>query len=232
MICVWSMKVALDIAVKSGTFWDGSTARAFAGASGVTLADDKEAVYVYLDDGGNLVTTEYGGFPAATVSHMRLAVVSTADGEVSAIIDRRGDHMWFCPGAFVTKDEAETLTNKTLSNAVLNGPSTTAVIEAHTADDTLTQTETGSIHTNAGAGSTVTLTLPADPDVGTLFTFAVQSAIHLRIDPGTAAIRDDCGSTADKFKSANAIGACLTIAADADGNWVTIAKNGSWIEEA
>jgi hypothetical protein len=65
-----------------------------------------------------------------------------------------------------------------------------------------------------------------------VFSFAVQAAQQLRIDPGTASIRDDSGQTADKYKSAGAIGACLTVIADANGNWATIAKNGTWTEEA
>jgi len=60
----------------------------------------------------------------------------------------------------------------------------------------------------------------------------VQAAQQLRIDPGTAAIRDDSGQTADKYKSAGTIGASLTIIAESAGNWATIAKNGTWSEEA
>lgn len=80
--------------------------------------------------------------------------------------------------------------------------------------------------------ATVTLTLPASAVAGTIFSFAVQAAQDLRIDPGTAAIRDDSGQTADKYKSATAIGACLSLVADANGDWATIAKNGAWTEEA
>ena len=64
-----------------------------------------------------------------------------------------------------------------------------------------------------------------------MFDFAVQASQELRVDPGAAAIRDDSGHTADKYKSANAIGECLKLIADANGDWVTIAKNGSWTEE-
>jgi hypothetical protein len=67
---------------------------------------------------------------------------------------------------------------------------------------------------------------------GTIFSFAVQAAYELRIDPGTATIRDDSGQTADKYKSANAIGASLSLVADSAGDWATIAKNGTWSEEA
>jgi hypothetical protein len=78
----------------------------------------------------------------------------------------------------------------------------------------------------------VTLTLPDSAPQGTTFTFAVQAAQQLRVDPGSAAIRDDSGQAADKYKSADAIGECITLVADENGDWVTIAKNGTWTEEA
>ena len=81
-------------------------------------------------------------------------------------------------------------------------------------------------------GATARLPLPASAPAGTVFSFAVQAAQQLRIDPGTAAIRDDSGQTADKYKSAGTIGASLTVIADSGGNWATIAKNGTWSEEA
>jgi hypothetical protein len=64
-----------------------------------------------------------------------------------------------------------------------------------------------------------------------VFTFAVQSAHELRVAPGTAAIRDDSGQTVGKYKSATVIGAGLTLVADANGDWATIAKNGTWTQE-
>ena len=106
-----------------------------------------------------------------------------------------------------------------------------ATVEAHDSDDMLTVAESGSIHTNLGATAAVTLTLPASAPAGTQFTFAVQAAQEIRVDPDSAAIRDDSGQTADKYKSANTIGACLRLVADENSDWVTIAKNGTWTEE-
>jgi hypothetical protein len=105
-------------------------------------------------------------------------------------------------------------------------------VETHTSDDTLTEHETGSIHSNLGASGAITLTLPTVTVSGIKFTFAVQVAQELRVDPGAAAIRDDSGQTDDKYKTANAIGECLQIVSDADGDWYTIAKSGTWTEEA
>ena len=104
-------------------------------------------------------------------------------------------------------------------------------IEAHTSDDTLAVAESGSVHSNLGATGTITLTLPASAPQGTVFTFAVQAAQELRIDPGTTTIRDDSGQIADKYKKADDIGECLMVVADSNGDWATIAKNGTWTEE-
>jgi len=202
----------LDIGVKEGKFWLGTGLVSYNGSSGNTLTDNKDNIYIYLDSLGNLVVDEYDGFPdMAIVPHIRLAVVTTSDGDIDSIADAREGHN------FVVPYEAGGI-KKT--------------IEAHTSDDTLTVTESSSVHTNLSATGIVTLTLPTSAPEGTVFSFAVQAAYELRIEPGTAAIRDDSGQTAGKYKSADAIGECLTVAADANGNWVTIAKNGTWSEEA
>jgi hypothetical protein len=201
----------LDVGVKAGRFWLGTQLISYSGSSGNTLADDKEHIYIYLDSSGNLVTSEYSSFPNMTTTpHIRLATVSTSGGDIESITDCRAGHN------FVMPDGAGGI-KKT--------------VEAHTGNDTLTAAKSGSVHTNLGAAGTITLTLPASAPAGTVFTFAVQAAYELRVDPGVKAIRDDSGQTADKYKKANAIGACISIAADSNGNWATIAKNGTWTEE-
>jgi hypothetical protein len=202
----------LDIGVKSGKFWLGTELVGYNGSTGNTLADDKNNIYVYLDSAGSLVCDEYSSFPDMTTTpHIRLAVVTTSDGDIDSITDCREGHNFVMPHA---------------AGGIIKP------IEAHTSDDSLTAVESDSIHTNLSATGAVKLTLPAAAPAGTLFYFAVQAAYELRIDPGTATIRDDSGQTADKYKSADAIGECMTLAADSNGDWVTIAKNGTWTEEA
>jgi len=202
----------LDVGVKAGKFWLGTELINYAGSSGNTLADDKVHIYIYLTSTGNLVTDEYISFPnMVTTPHIRLATVTTSDGSIESITDSRTGHNIVVPyGAGGVKK----------------------VIETHTSDDILTAAESGSVHSNLGATGTVTITLPASAPAGTIFSFAVQTAQELRIDPGTATIRDDSGQTADKYKVADAIGECLTVVADSNGDWVTTAKNGTWTEEA
>jgi len=202
----------LDIGVKAGKFWLGVQLVNYEGSSGNTLADDKENIYIYLDSSGNLVTNEYNSFPDMAITpHIRLGLVSTSGGDIDSITDCRVGHnfvMPYCAGGI----------KKT--------------IEAHSSDDTLTAAESGSVHSNLGATGTVTLTLPASAPEGTAFMFAVQASQELRIAPGAATIRDDSGQTVGKYKSANTIGGCLTVVADFNSDWVTIAKNGTWTEEA
>ena len=205
----------LDIGVKPGKCWDNSIALIdYVGISGVGLADDKTNIYVYLNSTGALITNEYTAFPdMSTIPHLRLSKITTLNGEITSLEDARDHHSFMIPGGG-------------------GGSSGTLTVEAHTADDTLTGAESGSVHTNNGATGTVTLTLPASADEGTYFWFAVQSAQQFRVDPGIATIRDDCGQTADKYKWADAVGECLHIVADASGDWVTVAKRGTWSEEA
>jgi hypothetical protein len=202
----------LDVGVKPGKFWLGTGLISYEGSSCNTLADNKQNIYIYLDSSGSLVTNEYNSFPDMTTApHIRLAIVSTSGGDIESTTDCRAGHNIVMPyGAGGLKK----------------------TIEAHTSDDTLETAESGSVHSNLGATATVTLTLPASAPAGTVFSFAVQVAQELRIDPGTATIRDSSGQTADKYKSANAVGACLSLVADSNGDWATIAKNGTWTEEA
>ena len=202
----------LDIGVKDGKFWLGTELVDYDGSSGNTLAEDKANIYVYLDLAGELVSNEYSSFPdMATTPHIRLAIVSTSGGDIESITDCRMGHNFVMP---------------------YEAGGVKKTIEAHTADDALTAEGSGSVHTNLGATETVTLTLPASAPEGTIFTFAVQVAQELRVEPGAATIRDDSGQTAGKYKSADAIGECVMVVADSNGDWVTIAKYGTWTEEA
>ena len=80
----------LDIGVRPGKFCSGTTLINYAGSSGNTLADDKAGIYVYLTSEGVLVTNEYSGFPdMATTPHVRLAIVTTSDGDITSIEDCR-----------------------------------------------------------------------------------------------------------------------------------------------
>ncbi len=205
----------LDIGVKPGRYWVGVNLVSYGGTGlDVPLADDKANIYIYLDSAGTLVINEYTGWPDMTSSpHVRLAVVTTVGGDITSLADARDHHSIAMPSSG-------------------GGGAGFYPVEDHTANDTLTEAESGSVHTNRGASGTITLTLPASASEGTMFTFCVQAVGQLRVDPGTATIRDDCGQTADKYKWADAIGECLQLVADSSGDWITLAKRGTWSEEA
>lgn len=84
---------SLDIGIKAGKFWLGTELISYNGSSGNTLADDKNSIYVYLDSDGNLVTSEYSSFPdMVTTPHIRLATVTTSNGDIDSIVDCRAGH--------------------------------------------------------------------------------------------------------------------------------------------
>jgi len=96
---------SLDIGVKAGKFWDGSTPRTYSGSTGNTLADDKAHIYVYISASGTLVIDEYGSWPPATVNHIRLADVTTSGGDITSIVDARDHHQFFSPGSLLDEPE-------------------------------------------------------------------------------------------------------------------------------
>lgn len=80
----------LDIGIKPGKFWADTELVNYDGSSGNTLADDKANIYIYLTSAGVLVIDEYAGFPdMATTPHVRLAIVTTSDGDITSIEDNR-----------------------------------------------------------------------------------------------------------------------------------------------
>ncbi|MFA5422694.1 MAG: hypothetical protein WC374_02430 [Phycisphaerae bacterium] len=88
----------LDIGIKPGAFWFGTTLVNYAGASGVALADDKANIFIYLDSSGALVTDQYVSFPdMATTPHIRLAIATTSAGDITSLIDCRGCHSFVIP---------------------------------------------------------------------------------------------------------------------------------------
>jgi len=80
----------LDIGVKSGKFWLGTSLINYAGSNGSTLADNKSNIYIYLNSSVNLVVNEYTAFPnMATNPHLRLAIAATSNGDITSITDVR-----------------------------------------------------------------------------------------------------------------------------------------------
>lgn len=121
----------------------------------------------------------------------------------------------------------------TLTMSALKLVGQIAVIEHHTADDTLTKEESGSIHTNLGEDGAMTLTLPQDARAGDHFFFVVMFAGELRIDPGAAGAIYIGGAkqTDDKYISADDEGESIMLVADGNGDWAALFGVGTWSVE-
>lgn len=107
-------------------------------------------------------------------------------------------------------------------------------VEAHTADDTLTSEESGSVHTTVGAAGTVVLTLPAAA-VGLEYFFRVGAAQELRIEPnGTDQVSlpsTGVPGTAGKYLTANADGESVHLVCAKAGQWTAFGFTGTWTAE-
>ena len=107
-------------------------------------------------------------------------------------------------------------------------------VEAHTANDTLTASESGTWHTNTGAAGTITFTLPV-ATVGLRYGFAVGVAQVLAVDPNgsqtISAPTTGVPSAAGKNVSADAIGEMIEIACLIAGNWSVLRAVGTWTVE-
>ena len=104
-------------------------------------------------------------------------------------------------------------------------------IEHHTASDTLTNYESGSVHTNLGAGANVKLTLPQDAYAGVQFQFAVMTAAQqLQVDPGAAGaiIINGAVQADDAYIWADDENESVELVADGNGDWIAIGTVGVW----
>jgi hypothetical protein len=109
----------------------------------------------------------------------------------------------------------------------------TYTVEEHTSDYQILENQSGITFSNRRATGPITLTLPALANKGRKFTFVVQSAQELRIDPGVQTIRDDEGNVAGKYLYNDFVGLNITLIADSNHDWATSDKIGNqWSSEA
>lgn len=108
-------------------------------------------------------------------------------------------------------------------------------VEDHTAGDTLTAAESGTAHTNKGAGAAIVLALPVSTK-GMRFTFSVGAAQELRIDPnGTEKVSlpsTGVPGAAGKYLTADAIGETISLVCFEAGIWGCVGYAGTWTAEA
>lgn len=103
--------------------------------------------------------------------------------------------------------------------------------EDHTASDTLTVAESGSIHTTVGSSGDVILTLPA-ATVGLEYFFYVGEAETLKIDPdGSETISgpaDGVPGTTGQYITTNVEGESVHIMCTEAGHWAVMGFTGTW----
>jgi hypothetical protein len=105
------------------------------------------------------------------------------------------------------------------------------VVEAHTAADELTATESGSVHTNAGASGNIALTLPTAV-AGQEFTFIVMAAHQVQVTPaaGDAIYVNAVAGDAVEHWWADAVGESVHLIAVDATNWIAVSHIGTWTQ--
>jgi predicted RecA/RadA family phage recombinase len=118
----------------------------------------------------------------------------------------------------------------------LNAPRAKLKVEAKTADYTVTAADRGKVFTNEGAAGAVVFSLPpATAGLGP-YTFVVETAQALRIDPNgneTIGVETGVQGGAGKYVGSAIAGESLTIGCSDAGEWAILAAVGTnWTIEA
>jgi hypothetical protein len=197
------------VGVKPGKFWNNGVLYDSPGESAIAIADDTTK-YIYVSPvlATGLIETDIILPDMVENPHVRLASVHATNGRIDNITDLRDQH-------FIT---------------VPPSPKVERTIVAHTVSgDTLTDADSGSIHTNKGATGTVVINLPTTNQAGTEFTFVVQENRNLQIDPISLNLRVwSGGGTPGHVIYDDTIGTYVTLVCDGNGNWVPTTFHGGW----
>jgi hypothetical protein len=196
----------LTYGVKPGKFWDGNTCIEYAGSSG-NIMPDNDTKYIYLDKTGAVRFVEYEMWFDMFNAEVRLAEVTTLNGDITSIVDARDQHSTSIP--------------------YIDRPS----VFDHIIEDQLAHSQSGSVHTNKGATGSLRTLLPSFNAAGTKYTFVVAEAFDYRIYPTGNKILSEAGAVTNKSLVSNTIGDCLTVVMNEDGNWYVTARYGTWTKE-
>jgi len=146
----------------------------------------------------------------------------------------QGDVMYASSATQLTRLGAGTVGQHLITGGASANPSwsnrVNLTLEHHTADDTLTVAESGSVHTNLGEDGIMTLTLPQSAPAGCFFWFVVMAAFELRVDPGAggALYINAAKQTDNYYVGADAINESVMLVADGNGDWVALHMIGTW----
>lgn len=100
----------------------------------------------------------------------------------------------------------------------------------HTSDATIVDQDTGSVQTNLGASTTITLTLPSNPSEGQNYTiYRVDNQI-LRVQPAPAEGSSIIVATGkrpnDYYVELGSVGSCVKLVCNTAGDWMAVYENG------
>ena len=204
-------------------------ALAVAGATDVELGTIEQAAFAIYDVRSVRLRTAQG--TCKMVAAGTFAIGATLYGAAGGKVDDvdNGNRIGIAL-------EAATAANDVVEVLRLPGAFALGVksVEAHTAGDTLTAAESGSVHTTVGAVATVVLALPA-ATLGLEYFFRVGAAQELRIDPdGTetcALPSTGVQGAAGKYLTANADGETVHLICDKVGEWSCYGFTGTWTAE-
>jgi len=149
----------------------------------------------------------------------------------------QGDILYASSATQLTRLAAGTVGQHLITGGAAANPSWSnrlhMTIEHHTSDDTLARAESGSVHTNLGEDSEMTLTLPQDAIAGDCFYFVVMTAQELRIDPGAAGgiYINGAKQTDNLYIVADDEGESVMLIADGNGDWIALFATGTWSVE-
>lgn len=114
-------------------------------------------------------------------------------------------------------------------------PVQSTIVEAKTADYTVTLADSGKTFTTVGASGTVVFAMPAAVP-GLRYGFRVGAAQELRIDPdGTEKVSlpsTGVPGAAGKYLTANADGETVYLECTKAGEWTVVGYTGTWTAEA
>lgn len=196
----------LTYGVKPGKFWDGNSVIEYAGSSG-NIMPDNTTKYFYLDASGTIKYSEAPFYYDPTKAEVRLAVVTSLNGDITSIVDARDHHSIAMPN--------------------IDKP----VVVDHTVNATLTSSQIGSVHTNKGATGPVQVSLPYTHNAGLKYTFVIAEAQELRIYPTGQIIHSEAGAGINKYFYSSTIGDTVTLVMNADGDWYVTARYGTWAKD-
>ena len=164
-----------------------------------------------------------------TVGDFGLTLTGAATSNMGQVVFASDDAtLTFDPdgNSFVGYVQDVLAANEIVLRLETHGPAGVSPVWHHTANFTLSAAQSGTVHTNLGAGGTITATLPQSPPKGTMFQFVCMADQAFQLEPGAAGgiYIKGAKQADDKYVSVTDIGDFIHLVADGNGDWVAVAS--------